>query len=91
MLIVTIFFFQDKLLSEILDLSVLHLNSTDSKVRAKFSRLLCLVPWYFTISRLTEANHTVKAKVSMRMFCTHLHFFEIFKSGLNRILVTFCS
>jgi hypothetical protein len=66
-------FLKGKLLSEILELCVLHLNSTNSRVRAKFSHLLSLVPWYFTISRLTEADHAAKVKVSMRMFRTRLN------------------
>jgi hypothetical protein len=64
-------------MSEILELSVLHLNSTNSRVRAKFSHLLSLVPWYFTISRLTDANCAVEVKVSNVHI---LHTFKFIKS-----------
>jgi hypothetical protein len=56
---------QHKLVSEILELCVLHLNSTNSTVRNKFSRILSLVPWYFAVTRLADASRTVEVKVCM--------------------------
>jgi len=56
---------QGKLLSKIFELCVLHLNSTNSRVRAKFSHLLCLVPWYITVSGLMDMSHAVDVKVCM--------------------------
>jgi len=58
---------QRKLVSEVLELCVLHLNSTNSKVRNKFSHILSLLPWYFVVMRLGDASHAVEVKVCMHM------------------------
>jgi hypothetical protein len=60
--------FQGTLLSKIFELCVLHLNSTNSRVRVKFSHLLSLVPWYVTVSRLTDMSLAVDVKVCMSDF-----------------------
>lgn len=58
---------QRKLVSEILELCVLHLNSTNSAVRNTFSHILVLVPWYFVVMWLGNASHAVEVKVCMHM------------------------
>jgi hypothetical protein len=56
---------QCKLVSEILELCVLHLNSTNSKIRNKFSHILSLLPWYIVVMRLGNASYDVEVKVCM--------------------------
>jgi len=66
---------QRKLVSEVLELCVLHLNSTNSTVRNKLSHILSLLPWYFVVMRLGDASHAVEVKVCMHMaLCTLYEF-----------------
>jgi hypothetical protein len=64
---VLLYCLQHKLVSEVLKLCVLHLNSTNSMVRNKFSHILSLLPWYIVVMRLGDASHTVEVKVCMLM------------------------
>ena len=71
---VLLYCLQHKLVSEILELCVLHLNTTNSMVRIKFSHILSLLPWYIVVMRLGDASHGVEVKV-----CTHIVLYTLYE------------